>query len=146
MTRAIGLLCSVGVLLGLLLVACSTETSPRAMMDLALPENPLPPCPASPNCVRQTRRFDLPPGPLFDRAQAALEAIGASRLEATPEAHHIDVVFAVFLFKDDVALRVEPHAGGAVLHVRSASRLGYRDFGVNRRRLRRFFRALEKRL
>ena len=57
-----------------------------------------------------------------------------------------DALFAVLVFKDDVALLIEPHEDGTVLHIRSASRVGYFDFGVNRRRVRRFFRALAKRL
>ncbi len=62
----------------------------------------------------------------------------------TPETRRIDAVFTVFLFKDDVALAIEPHEEGAALHIRSASRVGYRDFGVNRRRVKRFFAELEK--
>ena len=115
-------------------------------MPPPLPDNPLPPCPASPNCVRQTRRFDLPAETLFDRAREALEALGPSALKASPETRRLDAVFTVFVFKDDVALRLEPDAAGAILHIRSASRLGYRDFGVNQRRVVQFFQALEKRL
>ena len=115
-------------------------------MPASLPDNPLPPCPASPNCVRQTRRFDLPAEALFDRAQEALEALGPSDLKASPETHRLDAVFTVFIFKDDVALHLEPHETGSVLHIRSASRTGYSDLGVNRRRVKRFFRALEKQI
>ena len=115
-------------------------------MPTPLPDNPLPPCPSSLNCLRQTHRFDLPAEALFDRARETLEALGPSTLKSTPEAHHVDAVFTVFLFKDDVALRIEPHEDGAVLHIRSASRTGYRDFGVNRRRIKRFLQALARRL
>ena len=115
-------------------------------MPTALPDNPLPPCPASPNCVRQTRRFDLPAEALFDRAQEALDALNPSALKTTPETHRLDAVFTVFVFKDDVALCIESHEAGAVLHIRSASRTGYSDLGVNRRRVEQFFRALAQRL
>ena len=46
-------------------------------------------------------------------------------------------------FVDDVEFAYDPKAG--VIHVRSASRLGRRDFGVNRRRveaLRELIRAI----
>ena len=43
----------------------------------------------------------------------------------------------------DLALTVEPHEEGTALHIRSASRKGYSDFGVNRRRVKRFFAELE---
>ncbi len=115
-------------------------------MPPPLPDNPLPPCPVSPNCIRQTRRFDEPADRLFDRARQALESIGPSALKASPETRCLNAVFTVFLFKDDVALRFEPYDDGAVLHIRSASRTGYSDLGVNRRRVKRFFRALAKRL
>ena len=112
-------------------------------MASSLPENPLPPCPGSPNCVRQTRAFALPADTLFDQAQQALKAIGPSTVNADPETRHLDAVFTVVFFKDDVALRIEPHQDGAVLHIRSASRVGYSALGVNRRRVARFFRRLE---
>ena len=132
-----------GVLLCLLLAACATESSSPIKMNPPLPENPLPSCPGSPNCIRQTRLFDLPADTLFARAQAALDALSASTLSVTPETRRIDAVFTVFLFKDDLALTVEPHEEGTALHIRSASRKGYSDFGVNRRRVKRFFAELE---
>ena len=133
-----------GVLLCLLIAACSTGSPPSTEMPSFLPENPLPACPDSPNCVRETRLFDLPADTLFARAQAALEALDPSSLSATPETRRLDAVLAVFLFKDDVAAVVEPHEDAAVLHIRSASRVGYSDFGVNKRRVEKFFAALEK--
>ena len=132
-----------GVLLCLIFAACSTE-SPPAEMNQRLPENSLPPCPKSPNCVRQTRRFDLPADTLFAQAQAALETLDPASLSATPETRRLDAVFTVVVFKDDVALTVKPHENGTALHIRSASRVGYRDFGVNQRRVNRFFAELEK--
>jgi len=50
------------------------------------------------------------------------------------------------LFKDDVDVAVEPSADGSTLHVRSASRVGHSDLGVNRRRVARFFRAVDEAL
>ncbi len=131
-----------GVLLCLIFAACATGSPPPTEMNQ--PENPLPTCPSSPNCVRQTRLFGLPPDTLFARAQTALDALRASTVSVTPETRRIDAVFTVFLFKDDLALAVEPHEEGAALHIRSASRVGYSDFGVNRRRVKRFFAELEK--
>ena len=129
-----------GVLLCLIFAACATPPP----TEMNQPENPLPSCPSSPNCVRQTRLFDLPADTLFARAQATLETLGPSSLSATPETRRLDAVFTVFLFKDDLALAVEPHEDTAALHIRSASRVGYSDFGVNRRRVKRFFAELER--
>ena len=115
-------------------------------MPAPLPDNPLPPCPTSPNCLRQTYQFDLPADTLFDRAQQALETLGPSTLKTDAESRRLDAVFTVFVFKDDVALYIEPHDDGAIVHIRSASRTGYSDLGVNRRRVKRFLKILEKRL
>ena len=133
-----------GVLVCLIVAACSSGPPPPDAMNPALPENPLPACPDTPNCVRQTRLFDRPADALFAQAQAALETLSPASLSATPEARRIDAVFTAFVFKDDVALTVEPHEEGAALHIRSASRVGYSDLGVNRKRVNRFFAALEK--
>ena len=106
------------------------------------PENPLPPCPATPNCVRTSRLFASSPEPLFSLACSTLEAIGASDVSADVTTRRAEAVFTVVFFKDDVTLLVEPYEEGAVLHIRSASRVGNHDLGVNRRRVRRFFKAL----
>ena len=135
----------IGVLLCLFVAACSSG-SPPVEMTQSLPEHPLPACPGTPNCVRQTRLFDLPADTLFARAQAALEALDPTSLTATAETRRLDAVFTVVLFKDDVALAVEPYEGRAALFVRSASRIGYSDLGVNKRRVKKFFAELEKRL
>ena len=109
-----------------------------------LPENPLPPCPDVPNCIRETRHFKVSSDKLFSRALKALYAIKPALVEVDEGAHRIDAVFRVFLFKDDLVFRVEPDEEGAVVHIRSESRLGRGDLGVNRRRVDRFFNALGK--
>jgi uncharacterized protein (DUF1499 family) len=48
-------------------------------------------------------------------------------------------------FVDDVAIRLEPTAGGCRVHARSQSRVGKGDFGQNRRNLFELFRALARR-
>ena len=47
-------------------------------------------------------------------------------------------------FVDDVEFLADPVKG--VVHVRSASRLGRRDFGVNRERVEQLRSILEKRI
>jgi uncharacterized protein (DUF1499 family) len=110
-------------------------------------QNPLPPCPGTPNCERESRPFPgQSPKELFEKAQDALGDLGPGRFTLRDDERRVDAVFRVALiFKDDVSVAVTPGAnddGGAVLHIRSASRVGKSDFGVNRRRVRRFFRAL----
>ena len=52
-----------------------------------------------------------------------------------------------FRFKDDVVIRVRPDvspAGGAIVDMRSISRVGESDIGVNARRIRDFLRDLQQ--
>jgi uncharacterized protein (DUF1499 family) len=106
----------------------------------------LAPCPASPNCVSSqatdTEHFTEP---LYFTGDATLawnrlkSALGTeSRLsivEDTGGYLHAEARSLVFRFVDDIEFVLDPEAG--VIQVRSASRTGYCDFGVNRRRVER---------
>ena len=48
----------------------------------------------------------------------------------------------LFGFKDDIVIRVVALGAGSRVDLRSASRVGRGDFGVNARRVRKFLRAL----
>lgn len=52
----------------------------------------------------------------------------------------------IFKFKDIITVAFEPAEGGSTLAIYSRARLGYYDFGVNRRRVRRWLAALEAQL
>jgi uncharacterized protein (DUF1499 family) len=62
--------------------------------------------------------------------------------------HEIKAVVrsATFGFEDDVTIRVTPQGNGALVWVRSASRIGKWDFGQNARTIRAFFAALDQQL
>ena len=60
---------------------------------------------------------------------------GEGRLEARQES-------GLFRFVDDVVVRVRPAPGGSVVDVRSKSRDGRGDMGVNAKRIRAFQKAL----
>lgn len=130
------------VLLFLLLAACSSEPPPADVMDPSQIENPLAACPDTPNCVRETRLFEEAPAVLFERAEVALRSMGPLETVADSPTRRLSAVFRVFIFKDDVTLAVTPYDGGSALHIRSASRTGRRDFGVNRKRINKFYDAL----
>ncbi len=55
---------------------------------------------------------------------------------------HVASVHRAGFFKDDMEFVVAPTPHGSVLHVRSASRTGHWDLGVNRFRVWRFLRAV----
>lgn len=106
----------------------------------------LPPCPKSPNCVSTQvdpadRVHHIEPLKLTGEVGAALDRlegiVGAMpRAERTDRGEaHLDFVFTTRLFrwKDDVCFVVDTERG--VIDFRSASRTGYGDMGVNRKRM-----------
>ncbi len=114
-------------------------TEPRARA------NELAPCPSSPNCVSSRNARD-------DAHHIAPFRLGtdpASAWQALRDLLHEDREFEIvddrdgymkavattrFLrFKDDVEFLLDIHAGH--IGVRSASRIGYSDFGKNRKRM-----------
>ena len=133
--------------LGLLTVGL---TLPSVSNAQSLPETPLPPCPDTPNCERTARPYEIPPDTLFVAAQRALESLDPTtlRLPNSPSGRRAEAVYRVALiFKDDVEVAVKARAdGGSVLYVRSASRVGYSDLGVNRRRVHRLLDAVDEAL
>ena len=122
--------------------------------SVAVPDSstdaPLLPCPDTPNCKRQSREFSVDPGVLFGAVQSTLADMGPVKMNVQPSDRSVHTVFRVaFFFKDDVDVVIVPHGetgDRSTLHIRSASRMGEYDLGVNRRRIDRFFRRLEKRV
>lgn len=110
----------------------------------SVPDSPLAPCPDSPNCERVSRTFDAEADTLFRAAQSALRELGPVEITVTEASREAHAVYRVALvFKDDVNLAVtDADSGQSTLHIRSASRVGYSDLGVNRRRVEQFFESL----
>lgn len=78
---------------------------------------------------------------VFAASMQVLEDLGWSIAEANAEQGRIEatVTSRWFGFKDDVAIRILPGAGGvSVVDIRSKSRVGITDFGANARHIRRF--------
>lgn len=123
-------------------LGCSSPSLPSAH-----PTNPLPTCPDSPNCERVSRGYDVPADTLFATTQQALDALGPTTLQSQPDSMRASAVYRVALvFKDDVDVAVDSTETGSRLHVRSASRVGQSDLGVNARRVNRLLRAVDERL
>lgn len=105
---------------------------------------PVAPCPDRPNCARVAVALSAPAAVVREAARAALADVGA-----------VDVADDVGLwvgtapmgpFQDDVAIGVEPTATGSTLWVRSASRVGRSDLGVNARRVAHLVDAVRQRV
>ena len=102
----------------------------------------LSPCPRRPNCVSsendsgpsriEALAFTGTPADALECLKRAIQGIGGA-IEFESDGY-IWAVFktTVFRFIDDMEFRIDPRH--RVVHLRSASRIGYYDFGVNRRR------------
>jgi uncharacterized protein (DUF1499 family) len=91
-----------------------------------------------------------PPDQALRRAEAAARAMGWEVDAVDPAALRLEATATTLLFgfKDDIVVRVSPAAesggsGGSRIDVRSASRVGRSDIGVNARRIRAYFKQLE---
>ena len=99
-------------------------------------------CPASPNCVN-SEEGGVPPLPAageagWARLREAVTALGGSIEREADGYLHATFRSRVFGFVDDLECRRD----GDVAQVRSASRTGWWDMGVNRRRVESIRRAL----
>jgi uncharacterized protein (DUF1499 family) len=111
------------------------------------------PCPDRPNCVSSLAgdrqhyidplRFTGSPAEAWSRLQTILQQQPRTRIVAEQDGYlHAEFRSLIFRFVDDVEFLLQPEQG--LIQLRSASRSGYSDFGVNRRRverLRRLFTA-----
>lgn len=120
-----------------------------------LGEGRLRPCPPKPNCVcsEMTDQAHLvspiavaaEDWPLIqDTARRAVEKLGG-RVERADE-YYLWATFRsrIFRFVDDLELRFDE--AEKVVHLRSAARLGYSDFGVNRKRVAALRKLMEENL
>lgn len=129
------------LLLGLLLGCAGGPAMAPESLDSGMP-----PCPPSDNCVSSDARDSLhavapfalrvPAKEAWPVVREAVAKLPRTRLVvATPTLLEAECRSAVFGFVDDLRLELRPREG--TIAVRSASRLGYSDLGVNRRRVER---------
>lgn len=111
-------------------------------------------CPDSPNCVSsraEDPRHRVDPLPFAVEPQTAWDLLKQA-LAAEPRLRIVDerkdrwylraeASSRIFGFVDDVEFQLDPEEKR--LHLRSASRVGYWDLGVNRRRVERLREALK---
>jgi uncharacterized protein (DUF1499 family) len=126
--------------------------SPRPT-DLGLVEGRLRPCPNKPNCVctqatDERHKIDAiaftgTPEEAIERLKSVVKSMPRMKI-VTAEGHymHVECRTLIMRFVDDVEFAVDGE--NKTIHFRSASRLGYGDWGVNRRRMEAIRAAFTK--
>jgi uncharacterized protein (DUF1499 family) len=122
----------------LTILSCASKPPKVELVD-----GKLRPCPSSPNCVSSESEsapsqvdpltFKGQPEQAWDELKDTLREMGGKIQE-----EHTGYLWATFTsnlfrFVDDVEFRMIPAEG--VIHVRSGSRVGHSDLGVNRKRV-----------
>lgn len=135
---------------GLLVVACvcsllfgGLACASRRLPNVGLVGEQLRPCPGSPTCVSSEQEgtpswieplaFKDEPETAWGRAGEAVRDIDGKVQEDSDDYLWATFTSRVFRFVDDLELRMDTDA--RVIHVRSGSRVGYSDLGVNRNRV-----------
>ena len=138
--KRFGIECLLGsFLLFFFLSGCTGNRQP----NLGVKENRLSPCPSSPNCVSSQsdeERHKIEPIRFTSTSAEAMEKFKRiirrmKRATAVREtSDYIYVEFRTFLgFVDDAEFHLDEKQ--KVIHLRSASRVGYWDLGINRKRI-----------
>ena len=109
-------------------------------------------CPESPNCVStQTQQknkkmdpipFKLDPKEVIKVIQGVVKSLPNTHLEKESLNYlHYTFKSKIFRFTDDVEFLID--AEQKLIHFRSASRTGYSDMGVNKKRMTEIKKAIE---
>lgn len=113
--------------------------------NLGVKEGKLSPCPDSPNCVvsqgDEDAEHSIAPltysgeaGPAMAQLKTLVESMPRTKIiESTDTYLYAEFASKLMGFVDDVEFYLDPEA--SVVQVRSASRLGKSDLGVNRQRI-----------
>lgn len=130
----------------ILLPACTSAVSKLRQPETGLVGNRLRPCPSTPNCVcsefADQASFVAPvsftqaPAAAWTKAAAVVQEMGGTIITDDGEYLHATFTSRVFRFVDDLELRLDRENRN--IHLRSASRTGYSDLGVNGKRAEQF--------
>jgi hypothetical protein len=90
-------------------------------------------------------RSPLPPATLFAQAAMVARDAGWEIVAVDPQQGRIEATATslLFGFTDDIVIRITPHERGSQMDIRSMSRVGRSDVGVNAQRIRRFLTRLK---
>jgi uncharacterized protein (DUF1499 family) len=91
--------------------------------------------------------FQVPADKIFEAARSVLLGMGLTLLDADPAQRRLEATDTslLFGFEDDVVVRILEEPGGFTrVDVRSKSRVGRSDLGINAGRIRLFTTTLRK--
>ena len=88
---------------------------------------------------------DVDADEMFNRAHAVLDTMGLEIVDSDANTRIIEATATTFWFgfKDDVVVRVRPNGAGSIVDIRSVSRVGQSDIGVNAKRILAILAALQ---
>jgi uncharacterized protein (DUF1499 family) len=132
----------------MLFIGCAGERP----ADLGVNNGQMKPCPDSPNCVssqstdeeHQIDSFTLESsaGEALAKLKEIIQALERTTIiEETDDYLYAEFKSATMGYVDDVEFYIDRE--NKMIHVRSASRVGYGDFGVNRERIEAIRAAFE---
>lgn len=112
--------------------------------NLGVQSNQLAPCPNTPNCVSSQSldaehsiepfTYKFSPEKAFNDLKTVIHSLDRTKIITETENYlYAEFTSAIMGFVDDVEFHLDKDA--KVIHVRSASRLGESDLGVNRKRI-----------
>ena len=90
-------------------------------------------------------RLDIPQAEAFDLALATARAEGWEIVAEDASSGQIEATDTTFWmgFKDDVVIRIRPEGSGSLVDMRSVSRVGRSDIGVNAARIAGYLERLQ---
>lgn len=127
----------------LILASCG-----KTELSMPVDSNPLPACPASPNCIRTQVVIPVDSALALGLANEVFEEMNAQTIEIDSDSASINTVFKipVFGWLDDMDVVVNGDNEQCTIYLRSASRIGYFDLWVNKIRVRKFIRILNQKI
>ena len=137
-------------------ITTDTENPPRFASILPLRKNaPNPSEYGGPEIAAKQRAaypdlvpaaLSAPPDKAYEQALAAVRKMGWVIVDANPAEGRIEATDTTFWFgfKDDIVIRIAPTDQGSRVDIRSVSRVGKSDVGMNAKRIRKYLKELKQ--
>jgi len=90
--------------------------------------------------------LSVPPDKAYEQALTAARKMGWVIVDANPAEGRIEATDTTFWFgfKDDIVIRITPADPGSRVDIRSVSRVGKSDVGMNAKRIRKYLKELKQ--